>query len=788
MAVSALGLPFLLQANNTQLDSLFAGLTAGDTVRGRVVEILGGDKAVVSLRGQNMVAQLPAGSSLQKGDALLLQVTQVQSAETGQAATLTLRLLPNAGADLAIAAGAAQAQTPASRAVPAQAVLEQALSGARLPVNSVTLSAAQTLARLGAPLDPASLQQAVQNTEALLANEAPAQAAAPPSQPAVDLSVLKEGLAQLTVAAHWNAPSQDGVLLLQAARQLAQALEPAPSPAPGREAPLATAGLAGEAVQPQATAPGPAGPLSLPQAQQAVQTAVAAVLAQPSPASVEALSAALARLPLAEAAAMPATEPPSGTRPGTEASVGSTNAAPIGQAPVATTTPFQVSLPSLPARREAMVQLLAQPAAQGDAQTGAVRTAPLAAQAESLDQAYRQPESAPSRALVAAVLAQQPDAVPAQILSDARQGLTGLLSALRSPQSPAVLPSPAALRNWLQEGGQALPQLNLSQLPPEHVAEAVAWLQARDLPPQRPLVEAVAAWIDQDQTALPATRSALHSAQALPSELVSARPSLGQAIEQLQGALDLSTLQPESPDLAQRLSQWSQAQGLDLESRLGASDPLPGNGTAGAAAAAWPAQGHGAPAQDLAVALKPALLRLTAELKAAMKDPLAQSPQVARHLDALSQQTQAAVQAMNAVPLQAQAAPAFDSVHLSLPVWMSGPLGDGKLSVTWRHGRERQLDDDEPVNVVVALNTESLGPVKVQLQVWKGNANARVIGIDPAAAQYLAGGADDLRRGFAERTPFKLQTLEFAATEGGPQASGPEAGSAPGAGGFDLSA
>jgi len=794
MAVSALGLPFLLQASANQLDTLFAGLNAGDQVRGRVVEMLGQDQAVVSLRGQNVVAQLPPVNDLQKGDLLLLQVTQMPSTEAGRTASLTLRLLP-ASVAAAGSPGILAQTAPASNALPAQAVVEQALSNARLPVNSLTVTVAETLARLGAPLDAASLQRAVQATEALLTNEAP------PTGPQVPLlspqvqAALQDGLSQVKVAAQFSPSSQANVLLQQAARELTQALEPgsvASSPPVGAAVvPTSTAPLGLPAAASVAPPPGPA-PLTVTQALVQVEQAVAQVVAQPTTAAVQALQASLGQLQQAQTAAMTVNVSPTvplgpASIVPASAAVATTSTGPSApvQAPSAPSG-SNASLSSLPARREAVVQLLALVGAQVEPQTGAVATDQVGAQAQALEQAYSQPASAPSQALVAAVLAQQPEAQPAQILADARQAIQQVVQQLQGPTVPAQLPSAAALRSLLQDAGQAVPQISLSQLPPEHVAEAVAWLQARDLPTQRPLVEAVASWINQDQTALPAIQRVISQVQALPSAVLEARPTLTQALQQVQSALDQSTLHPETQDLAQRLSQWSQSQGMDLEARLGSPAEGPGspNGASNNVAPAHTA------APDLASGLKPALMRLDGELKSALKDPSTQAPQVARHMEAALHETQAAIQAMNAVPLQAQAAPAFDSVHLPLPVWISGQLGEGKLSVTWRHGRERQLDDTEPVNVAVALNTESLGPVKVLLQVWKGSANARIIGADPAAAQYLAGGADELRQGFAERTPFKLQTLEFAAAEGGPQ--GPLAGAADAppaaAGGFDLSA
>ena len=805
MVVSALGLPILLQATNTQLDGLFAGLGAGDQVRGRVVELLPQDKAVMNLRGQNVVAQLPAGSLVQKGDALLLKVTQSQAGVAGKGGSLTLRLLTDPAAVLA--AAAAVPSSAATHALPAQGLLEQALGNARLPVSNLTLTVAQTLARLGAPLDAVGLQRAVQSTEALLANENPAGTGAGAAPNPQVQRGLQAALEQLRLAAQFSPSGQDRLLLQQAMRDLGQALTLEPLAAlsvpavpsdsgsanvpssfvePGGPAalpvtvPTAPSVLALATVDPMLPPNVPAAAPALsqrPMALAAVDQAVSQLLLQPSAAGVETLALALGQLQAGSSNATPTAVLLPNTSP---------VASPLGPIPgpaAPQNASWVDSLPSLPARREAMVQLLAVTASPSEA--GPLVTTTILAQAQALAQAYASPDTAASRALVAAVQAQQPQAAPAQILADARLALGRAMEVLQGPGTPTQLLVPTALRGLLQDAGLATPKVNLSQLPPEHVAEAVAWLQARDLPAQRPLVEAVASWINQDQTALPATQKAIVQTQSLPTPLMDAHPTLGQALQQVQRALQQSSLSPAAQGLDQQLGQWSRTQGVDFESRLGSA-----TASAEAPAPADPAAPLLKAALEAVDALKPALLRLEVELKAAIKDPQAQAAPVARHLESALQQTQAAVQALNAVPLQAQPAPAYDSVHLPLPVLLNGPLGDGKLSVTWRHGRERRLDDTEPVNVAVALNTDSLGPVKVLLQVWKGSANVRVIGADPSAAQYLAGGADELRSGFSQRTPFQLRTLEFAAAEGGPQGSAPNLdtpGPAAG-GGLNLSA
>ena len=414
-----------------------------------------------------------------------------------------------------------------------------------------------------------------------------------------------------------------------------------------------------------------------------------------------------------------------------------------------------------------MVQLLAALSMEG----------PLDPQAaiQGLAKALGDPNSSASLRLVAAVQVQQPGAADVAVLESARQALQQAGAALAVAGSAPSSGDLAALKSALQASGLPVPQANLSGLGGNHVAEAVAWLQARDLPPQRPLVETVATWISQDRNALPAAGRAVAEAGALPKELLQGRPALQTAVEMAQQAWQQAGVSPEHPGLASALSQWGQAQGLNLEAGLlaGADN---GHG------------GHGAdPAANGASGLRPSLNRLEGELRAAVQDHAVHAPGDAQRLGSALKEAQAAVQALNAVPLQAQAPPAFDTVHLPLPVWMNGQIAGGQLSVTWRQGRERELDEKEAVNVAVALNTESLGTVKVLLQVWKGSASARVLGETPEATAFLAQGAAELRGGFSERTPFNLQNLEFAVADAKtvPESSAPEA---PSAGGLNLSA
>ena len=338
MAVNALGLPLLFQAGPGQIGDLFSGLQAGDTLRGRLIELVGQDQAVVSLRGQNLVAQLPPNSGLQKGDALVLQVGAFNPADLAKGAALTLRLLP------AVASGAALGpvlDNGAAMASPGSAGrLEQVLNAAQLPLSSINFKVAETLSQLGAPLDRASLQAAAQATLALLGNENAGASAPRPMllrNPGLQL-LLQDGLAQAQVTAQFDPSSQNVLILQQAARALSQSLalgaasapQPAPQPAPGAQdvAPVPASG---------ATA-GP--PLTVAQAQSRLSQAMAALVAEPTAQGLQNLQQLLEQLAAAPAASsFPAAAPPanpaapaSGTTPGRPSAAPQTAEGPAGQA------------------------------------------------------------------------------------------------------------------------------------------------------------------------------------------------------------------------------------------------------------------------------------------------------------------------------------------------------------------------------------------------------------------------------------------------------------------------
>jgi hypothetical protein len=698
-------------------------LGVGDTLAGRVVELLPQNQALINLRGQNVVAQLPASSALAKGEILSLLVSQSTPGEGSAPASLVLKLMaapepgpmspaPSAGAPLA------------GSTTPGFSQLEQALGAAKLPANSVNLALVQTLSRLGAPLNAQTLQTLSRTVESLISNEVAPTAPGPGSaleDPAVQRA-LQEGVAQVKVAAQMSPSSEQAVTLMQAARSLQEALQTGANP--------------------------PAGALSAPPAgaenwSASIEQAVQSFLNDPTPAQAENLDAVLGR---AAQSASPAEGPGTAPIPSALPGLSLSEASALNAA-------LPVNSADIPAMREALAQWLG-PMNQ---EASALTAGSLAAGAQSLAAAFSGENGVATQRLIAAVQAQSPQSTPEAIQSAAVRALQqsadfyGRLPAERS------LPGGQAVQSDLRSLGLPVPAADLATFPPETVASAVAWLNARGLPPQRPLVETVAGWMDQDRSAMPAAQKALQSQDGLGS--LDSRPSLKEAYEALGLALESAGMDPESDGLSGQLQSWASAQGLTLESELA---DISGAGTALSGGARGADGVQGAAHADPAGSLRGSLLHLQNELSEALQSTQAAASPDAEGLNSALRDAQAAVRGFNALPLQAQGAPSFDTVQLPMPVWMNGALGDGRLSVTWRQGRERELDEKDPVNVAVTLNTESLGPVTVTLQVWKNSASARVLARDKETAAFLAQGADDLRAGFSENTPFALGSLDFS--------------------------
>lgn len=825
MAVNVLGLPLQLQASPVQIQDLLGGLKAGAVLKGRVIEALPGDKVVLNLRGQNLVAQLPAGASVERGDILNLQVTQPQVAGAATS-TVTLRLLSalaETGAAQAAPAPTAPDQGAApGPALPPQAVIDQALSAARLPLTPANQQIARSLAQWGVPLEPQTLQTAAHALEALIANESPAAAAPAPTLPAPVQNALQSALQQLQVAAQLSPPGPAAVVLQQAVRDIQAALSPPTPPSTATSSAPSVAAQAqapAQAPVPQAPAASPAPPVPAASTQTApatvasagsapppspaefvaqVQAGVTALLQSPQAAPLQSLQAALSSLPAVAQAAQetqPATLPtaqPNGApvtaapapEPTLPVTLAPTIEAPItasstGSAATAASSPA----PSLPlqglVQREATAPLLALASQSSRPATVESLQKALTQQISALQDAG----SVPAGRLVQAVQAQFPQADPVQVLQTAAQTLQSAQSALAALPDPQAPIQAGQLQQVLADAGIATPRVALQSFPIETIAESVAWLQARDLPIQRPLVEAVASFLQQDHNALPAAARAVEQAQALPEPFVQQRPALQTAIQDAHTALQQAVIHADQPGLAQQLQAWGAQQGLDLEAVL--LTALPSHSAAPATAGPAPAGGLPVIAAE-APALRPAFQQLEQQLRHALTDDSAQKGDTAARIQSALGDAQNANRALSALPLQAQAAPAFDTVHMPLPVMMGQDMG-GQLSVTWRQGRDRSLNEKDPVSVALSLNTGSLGTVKVLLQVWKDAASARVLAQDAPTADFLSDGADDLRSGFAERTPFKLQSLDFAVDAPGRRAEGTPSVEAP-IGGLTLSA
>jgi len=135
-------------SQDKNLKGLFASLSQGDTLKGRVIDIIAAEnKAVINFRGYNVVSQLPQGAALKKGDMINVQVTG-----TGDSVTMKLLQGPvntgivNPGQLSALSQGDAE-------------IIAGMLNEMKLPVNEQNIYIGRKLAENGVPVTRENLNQ-----------------------------------------------------------------------------------------------------------------------------------------------------------------------------------------------------------------------------------------------------------------------------------------------------------------------------------------------------------------------------------------------------------------------------------------------------------------------------------------------------------------------------------------------------------------------------------------------------------------------------------------------------
>lgn len=122
----------LLISQDKNIQDFVSTIKAGDTLKGRVLEIIQGEnKAIINFRGFNIISELPAGMQINQGDIINVQVSQVN----GQ---VFMKLVPSA---LDLGSGA---QMPGMQDVTNQQIIGM-LNNIKVPVNEQNIFIAQKL-------------------------------------------------------------------------------------------------------------------------------------------------------------------------------------------------------------------------------------------------------------------------------------------------------------------------------------------------------------------------------------------------------------------------------------------------------------------------------------------------------------------------------------------------------------------------------------------------------------------------------------------------------------------
>jgi hypothetical protein len=798
--LNAAGQALSLFLSPTQLSDVTQGLKPGDLLRGRVVDLFSDGKALVNLRGVNVVAELAGGlaSDLQKGDVLQLAVRsaptpQGQPASPGQG-QLTLQVL-----SLLNSTGAAQlqSQTQASSNFAAQtasipAGLEELLSQAGIPSTSANLTVARALLSQGLPVTAQAVQQVLDQANQLLAG-APAgtgteAAQAPPQSAVPSTAALQTVRNVLVFADQQNPPVQTHLQIQTAIKLLDQASargldlsQPLASFQADPAAKLPALVQALEAVLPHSTTPATpvqSDPVLQPQASAlpdqartpgSVGTSASAIIpgvesfpGTPQRVSPDGLSTSL----LASAAS----------------TAGSETSLPPSARSVLTSTLLEMIQPSpaQPAEQSSVLQAALQVLSQLSDPGSPLASQMLQAAQASTSMEGRQvlpPETAVTEDPGTGGTPQAPTSVqvPSQevLLASARDLVAGTVANLRAQPLSVPAESELSLTQTLQGRGLGQPDIPLASLPREAVLEAVVFLQARDLPvtpslvapvantlalKQAPLL-AVASSAAPQSTLIPAeslTRTLTQAAQ-LPPEVLQASPKLAQAVSDFQQTLENLAVDPEGPAVAQKLEALLADGGAHLEARLALEAGSTDLKHPSAAGLLSPASGTSGTSGDLKVSL----LKLRQAVAQAENTP--GLPQASRlTLENFGAQVRESLASLTSLQLANLPQPAHESVVINVPIWFGRQILPGQLTVTWRRGRENKLDDKEPVNLVFQLHTRALGEVRVLLQVWKKDCNCRVELANQDALDHVKRYLPDFRSAFESNTPFEMKALDLS--------------------------
>jgi hypothetical protein len=714
-------------------------------------------------------------------------------------AALTLKFLGLAGPGANPSPELEQGIGQAPQALPQQS-LEGLLAQAKLPSTAANLQAASSLSKYGLPVDSQTLHSVIGTAQALIQVETSSQASVNPASSQVVSSSLFQAasiggtaLTPLLMQSLGEAKTLLGVVATQpdrlSERPQIQSLVRQIDELLG-QAPQTTPELVPKSQGGQAVAVTPQQELSQPDAFPSGNQSQAPLSQNSTPAQAAAsLDAALNMLSegrqnalghvaqvisgfkeflpsLQTAQALPAGNP----APATGAPLQSSSITPQALAP----SGFQAAQPSPPgiaSMQRELAAVLFQHLAPAMAQGGASQPDLMAALSK-LAAAVAAPQSPLAEALLqslanqGAPLALLPANQGVQALQD---GLASIRTAFQAAPLRGLVTSAPALASEFEQRQIPASRISLSELPVEHVVEAVAFLKARQIPASRSAVEAVASQLNEGGGLGQQLNKILQTQETLPQGFLALQPRLSQEVQDLKTFLDQNAVDPAGGRVAAQIQDFVAKSGLNLESSL-ASLAFPvqeGNAEQGQPRALAQSQ-----AQNPALTLKAGLLRLKDAVQETLLQPMAQaSPALSGKLQQLLIHVESAVNAMHALQFAAKPTPAFDVTTLQLPISLAGQVQGGQLSIYWKKGKPHEIGGSDPVNVVFLLNTRALGDVKVQLQVWKSDCQCKVSVGSEEAGKFIEAEAPELRRGFSANTPFSLSKLDISTAR--PAQSGP---------------
>ncbi len=360
----------------------------------------------------------------------------------------------------------------------------------------------------------------------------------------------------------------------------------------------------------------------------------------------------------------------------------------------------------------------------------------------------------------------EPFTEPKMPVLPAARSVASLASPIVSPPAPAsaatpaqavfMPPSPAALP-FAPGAVPAMSRVTLTPEIPSTLVETAVYMRAQELPATPESAAAAHEYLFREPR-LPEVLNRLASAAAATEDPAVTLPApVREAARQVLAAIARLKVSPEGEAhrLPQQLRSAVEGLGLEHEAHLALAASTPDPSPRGPSAPNdRPAPGEprptNSPAGERPAGRAPAGDTLKAAALAARRsanEALAQ-PQTAAARNQITALRDAASEAIQLVSSSQMGSASHGGpstiVQVQLPFVLGGELRGGEVRVSWRKDKKKQRDPRTPANMTMEMETRSLGPIAVRMQVLGQSLSLVFRVFDNEVQGFLKGELPDL--------------------------------------------